>query len=111
VGSGKSAVGTADSGLAGTDETELGLDALNPVSGVDVLDKSELPAGSTTLARGDGRSSQEVFPNLAKSLVIHLKKGFKSIKDCVDLHGTIFCRTWPQPSPRCPSSYGTSARE
>lgn len=111
MGSGKSAVGTADGGLASTDETELGLDSLNSVGGVDVLDKSELPAGGTTLARGDGRSSQEVFPNLVNSLVIQLKKGFKSIKDCVDLRGTIFCRTWPRPSPRCPSSCGTSARE
>lgn len=64
MGSGKSAVGAADGGLTGTGETELGLDALNTVGRVDVLDKGELPAGSTTLARGDGRSSQEVFPNL-----------------------------------------------
>lgn len=50
--------------LAGRIETELGLNALNAVSGVDVLDQSKLPAGSTTLAGGDCGSGQEVFPNL-----------------------------------------------
>lgn len=53
-----------NSGLASTGEGELGVDALNAVSGVDVLDEGELPAGSRALAGDDGGGSQEVFPDL-----------------------------------------------
>jgi hypothetical protein len=64
VGLGEGAVGTLDGGLAGSGETELGLDAINTVGGVDVLDEGELPAGGTTLAGGDGGGSKEVLPDL-----------------------------------------------
>lgn len=64
MGAGDSAIGTVDSSLASAGETELGLNALNTVGGVDVLDKGELPAGSTTLARGDGGGGEEIFPDL-----------------------------------------------
>ena len=50
--------------LESTRETELGVDTLDTVSGVDVLDKGELPAGGTTLAGSDGRGSKEVLPDL-----------------------------------------------
>lgn len=53
-----------DSSLAGSSKTELGVDALDTVSRVDVLDKGNLPAGSTTLAGSDGRGSEEVLPDL-----------------------------------------------
>ena len=62
---GKSAVaGAVDGGLTGTAEAVLVIDALDTVGGVNVLDEGKLPAGSTTLAGGDGRVSQEVFPDL-----------------------------------------------
>ena len=53
-----------DSSLAGSSKTVLGVDALDTVSRVDVLDKGNLPAGSTTLAGSDGRGSEEVLPDL-----------------------------------------------
>ena len=53
-----------DSSLAESSKTELGVDALDTVSRVDVLDKGNLPAGSTTLAGSDGRGSEEVLPDL-----------------------------------------------
>lgn len=56
--------GTGDGGLTGTAETILAGDTLNTVGGVDVLNEGKLPAGSTTLAGGDGGVSQEVFPDL-----------------------------------------------
>lgn len=60
------AVGALDGSLTGTGKTELGLDALNTVGGIDILDEGELPAGGTTLAGGDGRRSKEVLPDLWK---------------------------------------------
>lgn len=53
-----------DSSLTGTLKAVLSVDTLDTVGGVDVLDKSELPAGGTTLTGGDGRRSKEVFPDL-----------------------------------------------
>ena len=53
-----------DSCLTSCSETELAVNTLDTVGRVDVLDKCELPAGSTTLAGGDGRGSQEVLPDL-----------------------------------------------
>lgn len=47
-----------------TGEVELGGDALDTVSGVDVLDKSDLVASCSTLAGGDGGRGKEVFPDL-----------------------------------------------
>lgn len=64
VGLGEGAVGTLDGGLAGTGKTKLGLDTINTVGRVDVLDEGELPAGGTTLAGGDGGRSKEVLPDL-----------------------------------------------
>lgn len=64
VGLGEGAVGTLDGGLTGTGKTELGLDTINTVGRVDVLDEGELPAGRTTLAGGDGGRSKEVLPDL-----------------------------------------------
>lgn len=64
VGLREGAVGALDGSLTGTGKTELGLDALNTVGRVDVLDKGELPAGGTTLAGGNGGSSKEVLPDL-----------------------------------------------
>jgi hypothetical protein len=55
---------TVNGSLASSRKAVLGGNTLHTVSRVDVLDKSNLPAGSTTLARGDGRGSQEVFPDL-----------------------------------------------
>lgn len=52
------------SSFTGRIKAELGLDAFNTVSRVDVLDEGELPAGGTTLAGSDGGGGQEVFPNL-----------------------------------------------
>lgn len=53
-----------DGRLASASDTVLVVDALNPVSGVDVFDQGNLEAGSSSLSGGDGRVSQEVFPNL-----------------------------------------------
>ena len=53
-----------NSSLAGPSQTELGVNALNPVGRVDVLDKGNLEAGSSTLAGSDSRVSQEIFPDL-----------------------------------------------
>jgi hypothetical protein len=46
---------TIDGSLASSRKAVLGVDTLNTVSGVNVLDKSELPASSSTLPGGDGR--------------------------------------------------------
>ena len=45
-------------------ETELGVDALDTVGRVDVLDHGDLVASGRTLSRDDGRVGKEVFPNL-----------------------------------------------
>jgi hypothetical protein len=55
------------SGLAGvkcTLQAKLAVNTLNTVGGVDVLDKSDLVASSTTLARCDSAVSEEVLPDL-----------------------------------------------
>lgn len=70
VGTGKSAVGTGNSSLAGTSEAVLGGNALDTVGRVDVLDEGKLPAGGTTLARSDGRGSQEVLPDAEPALAV-----------------------------------------
>lgn len=51
-------------------ETELSWNALDSVSGVDVLHQSDLVASSATLARDDRRVGEEVLPDLRK-LVQH----------------------------------------
>ena len=70
VGLGEGTIGTVDGGLAGTSETELGVDTLNTVGRVDVLDQGELPAGGTALARSDGGGSKEVLPDAEPSLAV-----------------------------------------
>lgn len=67
---GQSAVGAVNSGLASASEAELVVNTLNTVSGVDVLDEGKLPAGSTTLAGGDGGSSKEVLPDAEPALSV-----------------------------------------
>ena len=52
--------------LAGAIETELARDSFNTVGRVDVLDQSNLPAGSSTLTRRDNSGGQEIFPDLEK---------------------------------------------
>lgn len=39
-------------------------DALDTVGGIDVLDECDLPAGSGSLTRDDGRVREEIFPDL-----------------------------------------------
>lgn len=51
-------------GTQASREAELGLDAVDTVAGVDVLHQHNLEAGSRALARGDGRVSEEVLPDL-----------------------------------------------
>lgn len=51
-------------GLAGSSDAVLGVNSFDTVGGVDVLDKGNLEAGSTTLAGSDSRRSEEVFPDL-----------------------------------------------
>jgi hypothetical protein len=50
-------------------ETELGVDAIGTVSGVDVLDHGDLVASSGTLARDNSRVSEEIFPDLWREKV------------------------------------------
>lgn len=45
------------------------------MGGVDVLDEGELPASGTTLAGGDGRGGQEVFPDLKSKSLVKCSKG------------------------------------
>jgi len=45
-------------------ETELGVDTLDTVGRVDVLDHGDLVAGGGTLTGDDGRVGKEVFPDL-----------------------------------------------
>ena len=52
--------------LEGARQTELGVDALDTVSRVDVLDHGDLVASGGTLARDDGGVGKEVFPDLLK---------------------------------------------
>ena len=51
-------------GLERTREGELGVDTLNTVGGVDVLDEGDLEAGSRTLTRRNGGVGEEEFPDL-----------------------------------------------
>jgi hypothetical protein len=50
--------------LESTGKTELGVDTIGTVSGVDVLDHGDLVASSGTLTRDNGRVGKEVFPDL-----------------------------------------------
>lgn len=64
--------------LAGSGKTVLRVDTLNPVSGVDVLDKGDLPAGSTTLAGSNGGGSKEVLPDLDDISIIMMSLMWKN---------------------------------
>lgn len=48
-------------------ECELGLNTLDTVSRIDVLDHRDLVAGGGALAGDDGRIGKEVFPDLDRS--------------------------------------------
>lgn len=56
--------------LPRTLKTELGVNALNTMSRVQVLDQSDLETGGTTLTTGDSAVSQEVFPDAEPALAI-----------------------------------------
>lgn len=43
---------------------KLSVDTFNPVSGVDILDKTDLEAGSGSLTGCNGRVRKKVFPDL-----------------------------------------------
>lgn len=49
----------------GTRETILGVDSVNAVARVEVLDNNHLEAGGGTLAGSNGRVGQEELPDLA----------------------------------------------
>ena len=51
-------------GIESPGKRELGVDALNTVSRVDILDQGDLVAGGTSLTRDDGGIGKEEFPNL-----------------------------------------------
>ena len=48
-------------------ETELGVDTVDTVDSVEVLDAGDLEASSRSLAGGNRRVGEEVFPDLAHS--------------------------------------------
>lgn len=52
--------------LQGTRQVELGVDSLDTMRRVDVLDHGDLKARGGTLARRDGRVAEEILPNLRK---------------------------------------------
>jgi len=55
-------------------EVELGVDAVDAVRRVEVLDERDLEAGGGALAGSNGRGSEEVFPDLyCITLAINLK--------------------------------------
>ena len=54
-------------------EAVLGLDAIDAVCGVEVLDDDDLEAGGGALSRGDGRVGQEDFPDLSLSVSVFVK--------------------------------------
>lgn len=64
-------------------EAVLGLDAIDAVCGVEVLDDDDLEAGGGALSRGDGRVGQEDFPDLNMSVSVILQ---------------IQCGTYPEPA-------------
>jgi hypothetical protein len=56
-------------GLKGARERELGVNSLDTMGGVQVLDKGDLVAGCGALARDDGGVGKEKFPDLVLSAV------------------------------------------
>lgn len=56
----------------------MGLDALDAVGGVDVLDHGDLVAGSGALARDDGGVGEEELPDL---------EGSRSVKLILEING------------------------
>lgn len=55
--------------LESTRQVELGVDALNSVSRVDVLDQGDLEASGATLSGDDGGVGKEVLPDLCRDAV------------------------------------------
>jgi hypothetical protein len=79
MGLGENAVAhVLNGGLAGALEAILGVNSLNTVGGVDVLDEGQLPAGSASLAGDDGRVGQEVLPDLRNG-----KSSSQSCSTCI----------------------------
>ena len=97
--------GIVNSSLASGSKTELGVDPLDTVGRVDVLDQGNLPACSATLTGSDRRGSQEVLPDLDRISTLH----HIDLNEEKSLRGTISCRTWLRPFHGCPSSSGTNA--
>jgi hypothetical protein len=96
MGLGESAVThVVDGGLTGALEAVLGVNTLNTVGGVDVLDEGQLPAGSASLAGGDGRVGQEVLPDLRNR-----KPSSQSCSTCIMNCGDNLAveRTYSKPS-------------
>lgn len=65
--SGSDSLGISSTLLQSSGKGELGWDAKNTVSRVDVLDQGDLVAGGSTLAGDDGRVSKEELPDLEPS--------------------------------------------
>src|SRR3569833_3001268 len=57
-------------GGQGAREAELGRNPVDAVRGVQVLHHDHLIAGSTALARGDGRPGQEQLPDAVPALAV-----------------------------------------
>lgn len=78
-------------GLAGSEscgQAKLGVDTLDAVNSVKVLNAGNLEAGSGTLAGSDRRVGEEVFPDLA---VVSFNL---SDMDLNNVRGTSESRTW-----------------
>lgn len=71
-------------GRESTGQTELGLDALHSVGGVDVLDQDDLVAGGSALAGSNGGVGKEEFPDLSQLISTS--------------HFIRVCTTYPEPS-------------
>jgi hypothetical protein len=90
-------------------QTELAVDALDTVGGVDVLDQCQLVAGGTTLSGGDGAVGEEVLPDLyndVSRLQLLLLKVIGENIPCTNVR-----RTCQQPYPCWQASCGTTSKE
>lgn len=66
LGDGESLLASSLGGSLSARKSILVMNALDAVGRVDVLDKGNLEAGGSALARGNGRVSEEVLPDLVK---------------------------------------------
>lgn len=67
----------------------MGVDAVDAVGRVDVLDQSHLVAGGSSLTGGNGGVSKEELPDLM--IVSYIR----NIEVRMNLLCTICCHTWP----------------